>query len=168
MSAPAASRTLTTFTGTSVVTITLLESLSMANVSAKGLEVGCVDLRRVYSLDSDSYGVLGQNFLARFNYLLDYRERRIVLDDSGNLRKDLDGAELTIEVNGYRDYLLYDSGSAAQQPVRFMLDSGSRFPVIFENPQVNAALRIEREIPTMSPTGPVAGRGIDAGRNRSL
>jgi hypothetical protein len=159
---------LTTFTGTSMVTIVQLESLSMGNASVKGLEVVCTDLKKVYSLDSEIYGVLGQNFLVRFNYLLDYRERKIVLDEDGNVRKNLVGAEFPIEVDGCRDYVLYDAGWPAQQPVRFMLDSGSRFPVIFENPQVNSALRIERETATAYTPGSIAGRDVDTGRIRSF
>jgi len=155
---------LTTFTGTTLVTISQLESLSMGNASAKGLEVACVDLRKVYSLDSEIYGVLGQNFLVRFNYLLDYRERKIVLEENGNLRKDLGGTEFPIEIKEDRDYVLYDSGSATQQPVRFMLDSGAPFLVIFENPQLNSALRIERESQAVYSTG----RGVDAGRIRTF
>lgn len=140
----------------------------MGSASAKGIEVVCADLRRVYSLDSEIYDVLGQDFLARLNYLLDYREQKIVLEENGNLRKDLGGAEFPIELNEYRDYVQYDTGQAAQEPVRFMLDSGSRFPVIFENPRINSALHIEREIPTSYSPGSFAGRGVDAGRVRAL
>ncbi len=159
---------LTTFAGTNMVTISQTESISMGNAAVTGLEVVCADLRKIYSLDSEIQGILGQNFLVRFNYLLDYRERRIVLDKGGDLRRNLDGTELPIEVNGDRDYFQYDSGSAAQQPVRFMLDSGTPIPVIFENPQINSALSIVREIPTMYSPGSVAGRRVDAGRIRTL
>jgi hypothetical protein len=155
---------LTTFTGTTLVTISRLESLSMGSASAKGLEVICADLRKVYSVDSEIYGILGQNFLVRFNYLLDYRERKIVLEENGNLRKDLRGAELPIEIKEYRDYVLFDSGSTAQQPVRFMLDSGAPLPVIFEDPQLILALRIERADQAVHSTG----RGVDAGRIRTF
>ncbi len=159
---------LTTFAGTSTVTISQTESISMGNATVTGLEVACADLRKIYSLDSETHGILGQNFLVRFNYLLDYRERRIVLDEAGTLRRNLDGTELPIEVNGYRDYFQYDSGPAAQQPVRFMLDSGTPIPVIFENPRVNSALSIEREMATMYSPGSVAGRRVDVGRIRTL
>ncbi len=159
---------LITFNGTTVVTIGRVESLSMGNASAKGLEVACGEMKKIYPMNSDICGVLGQNFLVRFNYLLDYRKRKIVLDESGDLRKDLDGAELPIEVSGQRAYVLYDSGSAARQPVRFMLDSGTPIPVIFENPRVNSALRIERDPSTIYSPGSVAGRGIEAGRIRAF
>jgi hypothetical protein len=151
-----------------MVTIVRVENLSLGNASSKGLEVVCADLKKVYSLDSDIYGVLGQNFLVRLNYLLDYRERKLVLEEDGNLRRDLTGAELKIEVYEYRDYLLYDSGNTTRQPVRFMLDSGAHIPVIFENPQLNSALRIERETSTQYSAGARSGRGVDAGRIRSL
>jgi hypothetical protein len=153
---------LTTFAGTTMVTISRLESLSMGNATAGGIEVVCADLRKVYSLDSEIYGVLGQNFLARFNYLLDYRERKISLEENGNLRQKLGGAEFPIEIKEDRDYVRYDS--ATRLPVRFMLDSGTRIPVIFENPQLESALWIERE------NQPVAyiGRNVGAGRIRTL
>jgi hypothetical protein len=159
---------LTTFTGTSMVTIAQLDKVTMANALARRLEVACVDLKKVYSLDSEIYGVLGQNFLVQFNYLLNYRGRKIVLEEDGNLRKDLDGVELPVEVIGDRDYVVYDSGLPAQPQVRFMLDSGSRFTVIFENPQINSALRVERDIPTMYSPGSVGGRRIDSARIRTL
>ncbi len=165
---PIARMPLTTFAGTSMVTISQTESFSMGNASVKGLEVACADLKKVHSLDSEIHGILGQDFLVQFNYLLDYRERKIVLEENGNLRKELDGAEFPIELNSCRDYFQYDPGPEVQQPVRFMLDSGSRFLVIFENPRINSTLRIEREIPTMYSPGLVAGRGVDAARIRTL
>ncbi len=159
---------LTTFTGISEVRIVQLETLSMGNASVKGLEAVCADLKKIYSLDSEIFGVLGQNFLVRFNYLLDYRNRKIVLEEGGNLRSEMEGAELPIEVDGCRDYVLYDTGSGTQEPIRFMLDSGTRFPVVFENPQIDSTLRIEREIQTAYSPGSVGGRVVDAGRIRSF
>jgi hypothetical protein len=153
-----------TFTGTHQVMISRLVSLSMGTASAKGLEIACANLQKVFSLEPGIFGILGQNFLVQFNYLLDYRDRKIVLEENGNLRKDLSGTEFPIEIKEHRDYVFCDSGQPGRQPVRFMLDSGTQFPMIFENPEVDSALRIERDDHTVNSPG----RIVDAGRIRNF
>ena len=138
---PVARMPLTTFTGTRIVTISRIDSLSMGKASVQGLEVTCVDLRGTFSVGSDIRGVLGQDFLARFNYLLDYRRQRIWIEEGG----DLQGDHLPLELREYRDHVHCGPASSPQQEIHFMLDSGAPFAVVFEDSRVCATLQVQRD-----------------------
>ncbi len=150
---------LTTFTGTRIVTISQLAGLSMGTVSVQGLEVSCLDLRGAFSTDSDVRGVLGQNFLSRFNYLLDYQRRAIALEAAGDLQRDLLGERLPLELRDYRDHVHCKPGFSSEQEIHFMLDSGAPFTVVFENRQVFATLQVQRD----SSSRPSENRPIERG-----
>jgi predicted aspartyl protease len=159
---------LTTFTGTVTVLIHRLDSISMGVASAKSLEVGCVDLHRVYSLDSTVQGVLGQDFLGRFDYLLDYRGRRVVLDRNGSIASTLEGERVPIERRDFRDHVHHGTELEGPRQVHFMLDSGAQFTVVFEGPAHNSGLRIQKEPGGGSFANALGNRSIEVGRLSEL
>jgi hypothetical protein len=160
---------LITFTGTVFVDIVRLDTLVLGQAAVRGHEVSCVDLRKVFSLGSDIDGILGQDFLSQFNYLLDYQRRRIVLEENGDLEKEMLGVRILIEQRDYRDHVHVDSGSESRAPrVRLMLDSGTEFPVMFEDPKLNSVLQLSRDHAPLSIRGALGSRPIKTGRIRSL
>jgi predicted aspartyl protease len=91
-------------------------------------------------------GILGQSWLIRHSYLLDFRKTRVVLDGpppSGGVAIDLRAAEgrpsISAEVDGVRQELVVDSGAPAL--------------ILFR-----AALRNARPINVVSNTGTTTGR----------
>ena len=73
----------------------------------------------------DVDGVLGQSWLARHDYLLDYRGRRLVLDGSEPargirepLRSSNGTPQIVAEVDGHRQDLVVDSGAPVLVLVR--------------------------------------------------
>src|SRR5258708_4151369 len=60
---------------------TIADRVSLGDQSVQRVELAMHDLAGVRYLDRGIQGVLGQNFLSRFNYLLDYKNRRLVFDD---------------------------------------------------------------------------------------
>ncbi len=165
---PIARMPLTTFTGSLVVDIIRLDTLALGGASISGPEVSSLDLCKVFSIDSDIHGILGQDFLRQFNYLLDYRAQRILLEEGDNLEQEMRGVHIPIEQRDYRDHVHYDPADESEAAVHFMLDSGSRFPVIFQNPRVDSTLQISRDNTVLCVAGPLGSRDVESGRIRTL
>jgi hypothetical protein len=159
---------LTTFTGRTTVLIHKLDTISVGAASVDGPQVGCVDLRRVYSLDSTVQGVLGQDFLGRFDYLLDYRGRRVVLDRDGRIASALEGERMPIERRDFRDHVHHGTELEGPLQVHFMLDSGTPFAVVFQTAGRDTPLAVERSRRNESFANWLGDRSIEAARLPSL
>ena len=83
---------LVTVAGSQIVPRARLESLAVGEKVVKNPETLFSDLREVRALKSEIRGVLGMNFLAQFNFLINYRERRIEFEDEDEKEKSLRGA----------------------------------------------------------------------------
>src|SRR4051812_33881203 len=90
---------LITLSGTEIVPRAALDSLALGATSTKHLEVIFDDLSGIRLVDSKIHGVLGQNFLSRFNYLIDYRERYVEFEEDGELGRRFTGATLALELD---------------------------------------------------------------------
>jgi hypothetical protein len=82
------------------------------------LEVLVSDLTAVRSVRPTICGVLGQNVLTNFNYLIDFPRRRIVLEDDTELEQKLCGAPVPMELHERRVLV------RGQNQWRLVLDSG--------------------------------------------
>ena len=80
---------LITLAGTELVPRSVLDNVALGTKSIKQLEVLFDDLLGVRSLDAKISGVLGQNFLSQFNYLLNYRERHLEFETEGEMARRL-------------------------------------------------------------------------------
>lgn len=72
---------LVTTVGTQIVPRAKLARLTLGDRTADNLEVIYSDLREVRAVLPKVKGILGQNFLAQFNYLIDYSNHRIQFVD---------------------------------------------------------------------------------------
>lgn len=102
-----------TVAGVKPVPTAILDDVRVGPVVDQGVEVMMTDVKL-----PDVDGVLGQSWLARHDYLLDYRGRRLVLDGSDpgrGVREPLrssDGRpQIVAEVDGRRQDLVLDSGA---------------------------------------------------------
>lgn len=100
--------------GNRVVPVVVLDELKAGAISDKSVEAMVTD-PPMKGLD----GVLGESWLVRHDYLLDYRNRRVVIDGEappGGSRASLrstDGRPVVIaDVDGQRRELVLDSGAA--------------------------------------------------------
>ncbi|MDQ3129284.1 MAG: retroviral-like aspartic protease family protein [Acidobacteriota bacterium] len=66
-----------TVAGSVIAPRSFVPRLALSGKSAENTEVLWSDLPELRRLDKRISGVLGQNFLAQFNFTLDFRERRI-------------------------------------------------------------------------------------------
>ena len=134
---------LITLAGTEVVPQTVLDSLALGAKSIKRLEVLFDDLRGVRAVDAKIRGVLGQNFLSRFNYLLSYRERCIEFEEDGDLESRLTGTRLAVEQREGKLIVSSQATTPWQETLRLALDSGASHLVLFAAARNRLGFRME-------------------------
>jgi hypothetical protein len=105
-----------------------VDLITVGRVEAVGVEVLWDDDLRAGRLDPRVRGVLGQSFLRRFAYLLDYTNRTLVLDSP-------------LPPDGPRTPLAWIGGRPALRDTRWILDSGAPHEVrLGRHPEEGAGL----------------------------
>jgi hypothetical protein len=118
------------------------EVVEVGLVSARDLVVAVEGLKQVQALYPKVRGILGENFLSRFDLLIDYRHRVICMDGSKELQKLMKGERVEVirqrEPEGDLAYTLpilvtvHMPGDGENGTV-LRIDSGSSEPILFEN-----------------------------------
>ncbi|HWT45836.1 MAG TPA: aspartyl protease family protein [Vicinamibacterales bacterium] len=103
-----------------------LRSLSVGPMTASGLLAPVVPARALTRLGKKVRGLLGSDFLSAFNYTLDYRHRRLSMDDA--LACNAPGAVPLTIVEG-RPVLEADG----EGPLRLVPDTGAEATVLFDD-----------------------------------
>lgn len=151
---------LLTVAGAQLVVQTQANTVAVGAHTVRGLEMLISDLGAVRQTVPQVSGVLGMNFLARFNYLLDYRARQLALevDEAAYC-----GERLPFLFEEDRWFVLTREGAGAR---RYVLDSGIRLPLLF---QPLAAFEVLPALPAHGQVRTDAGRrAIQQRRLRSL
>ncbi len=120
-----------TATGSMMVPGATLANLSAGTAVAIGQEILFTPLGAIRSTASGVQGVLGQEFLSRFDYLLDFTNRRLILDSA--IPKG--GRRVNIEKVAGRPVIDTNHG-------RLVLDSGSDAAIVYRGFQGNGAARV--------------------------
>jgi hypothetical protein len=120
--------------------VVVLDSIDTGSQSVAKPLAAVQDLGAIQVADPRIRGVLGENFLAHFNMLIDYRRRLVCLDETNTMERELRGEaiplvsprdsanqvpfseRLVIAVN------LSDSGD---REILLQLDSGSDGPILY-------------------------------------
>ena len=135
----------------------MLEAGSYALANQKVLVYGLLNLR---SVDPHIRGILGEDFLERFDVLIDYAHRLLCLDNSATMRREIKGPHIAIATPPQtpdgaplpKRLIIAARLSGETRPVRLMLDSGANIPYLYNTSQ--------RLLPhTMAPTS-FAGRSL--------
>ena len=120
-----------TIAGTQMALRGYVRQIRVGDETAENLEVLSADLPGARLLDSHIVGILGQNFLRRFNYLLDYESLTLTFDDAGSVGKQMKGNHIPIkQVDG----IVTVSALSREKSLQFVLDSGSANLVLFVPP----------------------------------
>ncbi|MBM3792324.1 MAG: hypothetical protein FJW35_18515 [Acidobacteria bacterium] len=135
---------LTHFTGTSDIPLAPIRSLSVGDYSVPDMKVIYCDLQKLWGFDRSAQGVLGQDFLSKFNFLLNWRERTIHFERNGELRSQLAGTALPCERLQGKYYVRVPSATRAGRYLKLLLDSGSPYMLVYETPFTREDLSVVR------------------------
>jgi len=117
-----------TFGGTVSVVVATLDRLLIGCRRIEGQEVLIGNLGRLFGLDGDIDGILGQDVLSRFNYVLDQQSRKLEIEENGKLAASVTGNRLPFERRAGKIYVPVAKGT-----VRLILDSGNPYLVLYED-----------------------------------
>jgi len=157
---------LNTVAGSQIAVRTYLSTLAIVSARAKDLEALVADLRELRKMDSRIAGVVGQNFLSQFNYLLDSRKHSLRFETAAEIRQVISEERVPLEVKGQRMLVPADMQSASQEKLFLLLDSGASSLVLFRRGPLAASLAMQSsffELTTANASGSLA-----AGRVRFL
>jgi hypothetical protein len=118
------------------------ESVDAGSVAVPDLVMAVAGLNQIQMLDSSVRGILGENFLGRFDMLIDYSHKLICLDETKELQREMNGEKIPMieqtEQDGDLAYTLpvlvavHAPGDGKKGTI-LKLDSGSSAPILFEN-----------------------------------
>jgi len=80
-------------------------------------------------------GLIGQDFLENFNYVLDYKNKQIVFEDNQELEKRLASGIFGTYNYAKRVLVMLPPQSSISRPSLFVLDSGAQQMVLFGHQQ---------------------------------
>jgi predicted aspartyl protease len=109
-----------------------LESVTVGPKTVEGLEALWADLPGIRRVRGSIRGILGQQFLSRFNYLLSYKSRRLEFEDGGAIDSVFRGTPLPFDDNEGRILVTAPSESVREKERRFVLDSGASQVILFD------------------------------------
>lgn len=158
-----------TVSGSKVVPRYRLDSLAVGPRSVKNLTALSTEMRQIHSIDSRIRGILGQNFLSGFNYILNYRDRRIEFEESDESVKRLVGVRLPVERDRGRVLIAAKTSSTQKTTPRMVIDSGASSVVIFSDSPQDSGFDLEMGNDRFIHVDTVAGsRMLRAGLVRRL
>lgn len=134
-----------------------LEMLQVGMYAARNPLILVQDLKQLQQTDKRIRGILGENFLERFDLLIDYEHHILCLDDSKQLQERIIGERIAMTPVPHRDqYQPFTEplivsvrlSEFPEQPLLLQLDSGIDVPLLFERgkllPHVQFIGRSER------------------------
>ena len=158
-----------TVTGLTTLPRYRLDSLTLGSRSARNLTVPCAELREIREINSKIRGVLGQDFLSAFNYILDYRSQCIEFEEEGEFANTLQGARLPVERDGGRVLIITQPVNPQKKGSKLVMDSGTSTIVVFKAASRESDFEIELDLNNGFNTTTVTGTETSStGRLRKL
>jgi len=138
--------------GSKTVTSSVLQKLTVGPAQVRNLHVLIQDLSAERKIDPLITGVVGQNFLSHFNYLLDYQAHSILFELSTEIRTAVEGDSVLMHTTGNRMIVVATVQSSDRARLRLTLDSGASAVMLVGRPSQVIGLRENK-----------VGIGTDAG-----
>jgi hypothetical protein len=114
----------TTLAGVETLRRGSIPILSMGPAQAKHVTVLVQDLSEIHKLDPQLEGIAGQNFLSHFNYLIDYRNHVLRIEQAAEIQQSLEGDRVAIESVENRMLIDSEGQSRNRAKMLLLLDSG--------------------------------------------
>jgi predicted aspartyl protease len=166
---PIESSSVLTVAGSKTVRRYRLDSLALGPKSVQSLTVLCAELREIHAISSKIRGVLGQNFLSGFDYILNHRDQRIEFEESGEFAGKLLGVRLPVERDRGRVLVITQPSSPQKLASKLVMDSGASSVVVFKATTKNSDLEIELDVNGGINASTIVGtQTISTGRLRRL
>src|ERR1700677_3804217 len=136
----------------SKASIAVLETLEAGSLTVDKPFVLVKELSQIRAADPRIRGVLGENFLAHFDLLIDYRHKVVCLDATQTLAGFVHGAHIPLIAPQhpgselpYMERLVISArlSGAGPREVLLQVDSGSDGPILFPNPKRLELKRLE-------------------------
>jgi hypothetical protein len=124
-----------------------IPTLSVGHSRVDDLKVLLQEERELRRLDSRIAGVLGQNFLSHFDYLIDYRRQVVRFESKNEVRDSIDGEHVAIESRDHRMVVASEAQSRASANLRLVLDSGADSLVLLRT--ASQTLSLPRQSPSL-------------------
>lgn len=124
-----------------------IPTLSVGPSRVNNVQVLLQELPELHRLDSHIAGILGQNFLSHFNYILDYRRQVVRFESANEVRDTIDGEHVAIESRDHRMVIASAAQSRASANLRLVLDSGADSLVLLHG--ASQTLNLPRQSPTV-------------------
>jgi predicted aspartyl protease len=118
-------------TGTQILPRSFASRVAVGHAAAGDVEVLWSDLSHLRTLAPQARGVLGQNFLSHFDYVLDYRRGRVEFEPECVPRPEPRGQQFAFELREGRMVVELPVLGAAERTLRFVLDAGATHAVLF-------------------------------------
>jgi predicted aspartyl protease len=132
--APLGQIEMNTLTGTQTLTRSSLRTLQVGSAHVENVEVLVQDLAEFRKVDSHIQGIVGQNFLSQFNYLLDYRKRVLRIEADHEIRDSVDSESVPMERRENMMMVASEVQSRGGAKLRLLLDSGANLVVLTRRP----------------------------------
>jgi predicted aspartyl protease len=142
-----------------------MRTLAASSAHVENFAVLVQDLTGLRKIDEHIVGLVGQDFLAHFNYVLDYRKRLLRIELANELRDSVEGDRVPIEANGKRMMVASEAQSVGQVKLRLSLDSGATSVVLLRRASQALHLAAQRSGQELTSSGAV---GMQVGRVRVL
>jgi len=116
---------------------TVAKSVAVAGMSVNDLEIEGIDTNQITRMGTSIQGVLGEDFLKHFDFLIDNHSKTLTLDNASDLADSLSGDHLPLSFHGRYghhptvDRLVLDVKLASLETFHFQLDSGTNSATFF-------------------------------------
>jgi hypothetical protein len=140
----------------SAVPIAYASELGIGGAKVRNLAVIVESMAGLNDFDGKIRGVLGENFLSRFDLLLDNRHRQVHLEEAraGSMAEDLEGERIPLvdrgsaagELTTNRLLLTANVTDVGPTGLTFALDSGASTVVLFRNTHTGAWVLLHEDL----------------------
>jgi predicted aspartyl protease len=153
------------FRGVTSVVRGAIPRLSAGLFRVDNVPVLVQDLANLRRLDARIHGIVGQNFLAHFNYLIDYRRQLVRIEWGKEIQDTIDGDHIAFESMENRMMVASEARSRGSAQLSLLLDSGSNSLILL--PTASKKLGLPRQANVLEE---VSGGQMEmkAGRVRAL